>query len=261
MTRTKLEYKVKETFKGIHMALTEAFMTADELAGMTPEEFVNQIRHECMKPGRGMHDHPLVLGIEAGTVTVPQLQIFTEQFYLHISKMLPWIGAIYVRCPHEDVRTALVKNLAEECTGFESNTAAHPELLLEFARALKCDIDAVRNGIQLPAGRRVTEYFEFMGLCRDWFVPLSAIGIGLESFVPETFTRMVKAFKENYGMTDEQVIFWQMHILADQDHGDEGIEMVSNYAITGEQRKAVFDCTIETSRLFYDLWDLYRLRE
>ena len=50
MTRTKLEYKVKETFKGIHMALTEAFMTADELAGMTPEEFVNQIRHECMKP-------------------------------------------------------------------------------------------------------------------------------------------------------------------------------------------------------------------
>ena len=72
MTRTKLEYKVKETFKGIHMALTEAFMTADELAGMTPEEFVNQIRHECMKPGRGRHDHPLVLGIEAGPVTVPQ---------------------------------------------------------------------------------------------------------------------------------------------------------------------------------------------
>ena len=43
------------------MALTEVFMTADELAEMTPEEFVNQIRHECMKPGRGMHNHPLVL--------------------------------------------------------------------------------------------------------------------------------------------------------------------------------------------------------
>ena len=105
------------------MALTEVFMTADELSEMTPEEFVNQIRHECMKPGRGMYDHPLVQGLVAGTVTVPQLQLFTEQFYLHISKMLPWIGAIYVRCPHEEVRTALVKNLAEECTGFESNTA------------------------------------------------------------------------------------------------------------------------------------------
>ena len=28
----------------------------------------------------------LVLGLEAGTVTIPQLQLFTEQFYLHISK-------------------------------------------------------------------------------------------------------------------------------------------------------------------------------
>ena len=82
------------------------------------------------------------------------IQLFTEQFYLHISKMLPWIGAIYVRCPHEDVRTALVKNLAEEILGFESNAAAHPDLLLEFAKALDCDIDAVRNGIQLPAERQ-----------------------------------------------------------------------------------------------------------
>ena len=96
-----------------------------------------------------------------------------------------------------------------------------------------------------------------MGLCRDWYVPLSAIGIGLESFVPETFTRMVAAFKDNYGMSDEDVIFWTMHILADQDHGDEGIEMVENYAITGEARKAVFDGTVETSRLFHDLWMIY----
>ena len=242
------------------MAITEVFKPADELGEMTPEEFVGLIRDECMKPGMGMYNHPFVQGLEDGSVTIPQLQIFTEQFYLHISKMLPWIGAIYVRCPHEEVRTALVKNIAEECTGFESNTAAHPELLLDFAKALDSDVDEIKNGIQLPAGRRITEYFEFMGLCREWFVPLSAIGIGLESFVPDTFTRMVAALKTNYGMTDEQVIFWSMHILADQDHGDEGIEMVSDFAITGEQRKAVFDCTIETSRLFYDLWNLYTLR-
>ena len=94
MTRIEPQYKLILRRKGEHMALTEVFMTADELAEMTPEEFVNQIRHECMKPGRGMHNHPLVLGLEAGTVTIPQLQLFTEQFYLHISKMLPWIGAI-----------------------------------------------------------------------------------------------------------------------------------------------------------------------
>ena len=78
------------------MTMTETHVDKNELAEMTPEEFVGLIRTECMKPGRGMHNHPFVTGLEAGTITIPQLQLFTEQFYLHISKMLPWIGAIYV---------------------------------------------------------------------------------------------------------------------------------------------------------------------
>jgi pyrroloquinoline-quinone synthase len=239
------------------MSIIEAELTKDDLASMSPEEFVDKIRDELKKPEAGMHDHPFVKALEAGTATIPQILLFCEQFYLHISRMLPWIGAIYVRCPHEEVRTALVKNLAEECTGYITETGPHPELLLDFAESLGADRNAMINAEQMTEGRRVTEYFEFMGLCREWYVPLSAIGIGLETFTPETFTRMVAAFKKNYGCTDEQLIFWTMHIMADQDHGDEGIELVSDWAISGESRKAVFDCTVETSRLFYDMWDLY----
>ena len=240
------------------MTIIEQSPAMSEFAAMSAEEFVELIRAECVRPGHGMLDHPIVLAIEDGTATIPQLQLFTEQFYLHISRMLPWIGAIYVRCPHEDVRTILVKNLAEECTGYQTQTDAHPELLLKFAEALGSDTDAIRNADQLPDGRRLTDYFEFMGLCRDWYVPLSAIGIGLESFVPDTFTRIVAAMKKNYDMTNDQLLFWTMHIVADQEHGDEGIEMVSNYAVTGEARKQVFDCTTETSRLFHDMWNLYQ---
>jgi len=239
------------------MTFTDIAPPGAELAEMTPAEFVNRLRAECARPGLGMSDHPLVQEMEAGTVTVPELQRFTEQFYLHISRMLPWIGAIYVRCPHEHVRTTLVKNLAEECTGYQSRTDAHPTLLLAFAKALGSDPDQVRAAEQMTPGRRLTDYFEFMGLCRDWFVPLSAIGIGLESFVPDTFTRIVAAMKANYDMTDDDLIFWTMHILADAEHGDEGIELVSEYALTAQARKHVFDCTVETSRLFHDLWMLY----
>ena len=241
------------------MTMVDLEPSPSELAAMTPEEFVALIRAECTGPGRGMQDHPIVVAMEDGSATLAQLQLFTEQFYLHISRMLPWIGAIYVRCPHEDVRTALVKNLAEECTGYQTETGAHPELLLQFGEALGMDIDPVRVAEQMAEGRRLTDYFEFMGLCREWFVPLSAIGIGLESFVPDTFRRIVAALKKNYGLTDEQLIFWTMHIMADEEHGDEGIEMVSKYAITAEARKDVFDCTIETSRLFHEMWNLYEL--
>ena len=240
------------------MTLIDPSPAKAELGEMTPEEFVTLIRTECSRPGHGMQDHPIVRAMEAGTATIPELQLFTEQFYLHISRMLPWIGAIYTRCPHEEVRLALVKNLAEECTGYQTETDAHPTLLLGFAEALGSDPDAIRNAEQMPEGRRLTDYFEFMGLCREWYVPLSAIGIGLESFVPDAFTRIVAAMKENYGMTDEQLIFWTMHIIADQEHGDEGIQMVSDYALTADARKNVFDYTVETSRLFHDMWNLYQ---
>jgi len=240
------------------MSVATLAPSTDELAALTPEDFVGLLRAELTKPGCGMADHPIVAAMEDGSITVPQLVLFCEQFYLHISRMLPWIGAIYVNCPHEDVRTTLVKNLAEECMGIETGTKAHPELLLEWGAALGGDVDAMRRAEQLPAGRRLTEYFEFMGLCRDWCVPLAAIGIGLESFVPDTFTRIVAAQKQNFGMSEEDLIFWTMHILADAEHGDEGIEIVSEYARTPEQRDAVYHCTLETGRLFYDMWNVYR---
>ena len=170
--------------------------------------------------------------------------------------MLPWIGAIYVRCPHEDVRTSLVKNLAEECTGYETQTDAHPELLLQFAQALGSDTDAIRTAEQRPAGRRVTDYFEFMGLCCRVVRALSAIGIGLESFVPETFTRMVAAFKDNYGMSDEDVILDYAHTCRPRPRRRRNRDgrKLRNYRWA---RKAVFDGTVETSRLFHDLWMIY----
>lgn len=241
------------------MTLLETAPSLERLADMTPEEFVELLRSELKKPGGGMHDHPIVLEMEDGTLAVEQQVLFCEQFYLHISRMLPWIGAIYVNCPYEDVRTTLVKNLAEECMGIETKTKAHPELLLEWGAALGGDIEEMRAAKQLPAGRRLTEYFEFMGLCREWYVPLSAIGIGLESFVPDTFTRIVAAQKKNYEMSEEDLIFWTTHIIADAEHGDEGIELVSAYATEPHERDAVYHCTIETGRLFYDLWDIPRL--
>lgn len=232
--------------------------STEELAAMSPEAFVTKLRDTMREQGLAMTDHPLIAELEAHTATLPQLRFWTEQFYLHIRNMLPWIGEIYVKCPHEDVRATLVKNLAEEALGTFYATKSHPDLLLDFAEAIGGDPESMRRAEQVPASRMVTDYFEFMATRRPWFVALAAIGIGLESFVPEAFTRMVAAFRENYDLTEDQVKFWTIHIIADEEHGDEGIEIVENFAQTPEDRKYVFDCTMETARLYYDMWDLYK---
>lgn len=224
---------------------------------MTPTEFVGLLRRELSQPGCGMTDHPIVREIEAGTATQDQLILFCEQFYLHIVRMLPSIGAMYTNCPDEDARAVVVGNLAEETLGVFTKTKAHPDHLLDWGAALGADIEAMKAGEQLDASRRLTDYFEFMGKCRPWFVGIAAIGIGLESLVPETFSRIVPALKKNYGMTDDQLVFWSLHVAADEAHGDEAIDLVSQYAVTPEARKQVYDGTLETGRLFYDMWNLY----
>ena len=71
-------------------------------------------------------------------------------------------------------------------------------------------------------------------------------------------TALVAAFHANYDFSDEDLIFWTTHILADAEHGDEGIAIVSKYAQSAADRKTVFECTLETGQRFYDMWDLYR---
>lgn len=234
-------------------------VSAAELGAMTPAAFVALLRQECSRPGRGMADHPLLASLEAGTVTLPQLRLLMEQWYLHNRNMLPWIGQIYVSCPHEEVRTTLVKNLAEECLGTFTGTKAHPELMLDFAEAIGMDPAAIRRNPQIADSRRVTDYFEFMAKCRPWYVPLAAIGIGLETFVPEALTRMRAALKKNYAIPDDRLVFWTMHITTDIEHGDEGTDMVARHAVTPEARKLVYDATVETSLLYYRLWNIYTL--
>lgn len=239
--------------------MSTAIATPDQtdLGVMKPEEFVALLRHEVSQPGCGMTNHPLVQEIEAGTATREQLLFFCEQFYLHIVRMLPWIGAMYTNCPDEQARAVVIGNLAEETLGVFSGTKAHPDHLLDWAEALGADIEAMKAAEQVPASRRLTEYFEFMGKCRPWYVGFAAIGIGLESLVPDTFARVVPALKENYGMTDDQIVFWSLHVVADVAHGNEAIELISQWATTPEARKQVYDGTVETGRLFYDMWNLY----
>ena len=232
-------------------------LSQERLGALTPGEFVALLREQCSLPGRGMANHPVLAALEAGSVTLPQLRLFTEQWYLHNRNMLPWIGQIYVTCPHEDVRATLAKNLAEECLGAFTGTKAHPELMLDFAAFIGMDVEQTRGKEQLADGRRVTEYFEFMATCRPWYVPLAAIGIGLETFVPQALTRMRAALKANYRIPDDKLVFWTMHITTDIEHGDEGMEMVARYAVTPQARKQVYDATIETSVLYFKLWNMF----
>ena len=242
-----------------HQLIGERLYEADELGQMSPDAYVAKLRAVCGMPGRGYIDHPLVRGIEAGTISMPQLRFWAEQTYLHIRNMMPAFGTMAMKCPHIGPRTTLIKNLAEECFGAISGLKGHPEMMLDVCIAFGMDPAEVQTRRQLRPSRKVTDYYEFMANCRPWYVPVAAIGAVMEAATPDTFGRMADGLKKNYGLNDQQVLFFTMHVEADQDHGDEAIELVEHYVDTPEARLQVFDCAIENAENWYGLFDCYRM--
>lgn len=194
----------------------------ESLAAMAPRVFVKTLREICTRPGRGLTGHPFIAAIESGTMTMPQLQFFAEQKYLHVRNMMPFFGRMACTCPHVNARTTLIKNLAEQAFGAMSRTKGHPEHFLDFCVALGMDTRALQKKRQIGASLKLTTYYELMSNCRPWYVPVAAIGAVMEAQVPDAFTRIAKGLKENYGLKDNQIEFWTMHVAADKDHGDEG---------------------------------------
>ena len=83
----------------------------------------------------------------------------------------------------------------------------------------------------------------------------AALLVGLESQVPQIYSKTTPPLLEKYGFTEEEVVFFRLHIVADQEHGERGFEILEKHADTDEKRtvclRAVREATM-MRRLYLD---------
>jgi pyrroloquinoline quinone (PQQ) biosynthesis protein C len=60
--------------------------------------------------------------------------------------------------------------------------------------------------------------------------------VGLEANVPRTFRLLIPAFREHYGFSDDELVFFVEHLTADEQHGEDGARLVSELAATRQER-------------------------
>src|SRR5207244_11466510 len=71
---------------------------------------------------------------------------------------------------------------------------------------------------------------------RPFVEAIAAINVGLESQVPVVYSKTTPPLIEKYGFTEEEVTFFRLHIVADQEHGERAFNIVEKYAVTAEQK-------------------------
>ncbi|TAJ74417.1 MAG: iron-containing redox enzyme family protein [Gallionellaceae bacterium] len=184
--------------------------------------------------------HPWSEAWVSGKLNKRLLGEWVKQHYHYVSLFSQWLGTVYGNCPEDDVRDFLLENITEEegVTGQAGFPAVrHTKLLLDFAEACgksrKEVLDAQLNGELLP------ETLGLQSWCRvqahkPFVEALAGFLVGLESQVPKIYAKTTTPLLEKYGFTEEEVVFFRLHIVADEEHGERGFEIVERYATTPE---------------------------
>jgi pyrroloquinoline-quinone synthase len=77
--------------------------------------------------------------------------------------------------------------------------------------------------------------------------------VGLESQVPSIYRKQTPTLREKYKFSDQEVEFFDLHIVSDEIHGERGYQIVLEHADTPElQRRCLRICEIGAQmRLLY----------
>ena len=221
------------------------------------EDFVKGLEADIMKPGRNLSEHPLIEKLNNKELTLGQIEGLMGQVYRQTSEVVRWLGAVYAKCDDMQIRRELFNNLLEEELGGFSNTEAHFHLAAKVAVAAGADRAQLDSVTLEPGTKAIIDYGD--ELCyRDpsWLKPFGAF-FGFEYQSPKAYGMIAEALQKSYGMSDDEVLFFSVHVTADEDHGDSIVRVFEQYADTPEIREQLRECSNIYAELYYGMLSTY----
>ncbi len=182
--------------------------------------------------------------------------LWAVQFFLQVREFPRAVSALHTSCPFAEERRALAESLYEEETGRISGcNLPHPELFIRFGEGLGLQRDQMTEGRPLPATAALIEGFERSTKGQSFIEGAAAINLAAEGQVPGAFGPFARAMEKHYGLTREQVAFWDVHEIADREHSDIGDHIVVRFATTPEGQANVRRAVEEALELWWRFFD------
>ena len=216
------------------------------------EAFVRDL-FATVRERRSFGRHPLWLKIGAGELARADLQTFAAQFFLQVREFPRALSALHSRCMDYTERLKLAESLYEEETGRISGSAPHPELFMRLGTALGMSSADLTDAKPLPGTAALIDWFELSTKDRSFAEGIGAITVAAEGQVPGNFANFARALEQHYGLRTEDVIFFDVHEIADRDHSDVGDSILSRMPLSEDLQKRIRGA-VERS---LDMWWLF----
>ena len=221
------------------------------------EALVKELEDGLRKPGRWLADHPVVGKIERGELTRSQIAGLMGQIYLQTAEVVRWLGALYAKCPVMGVRREIFNNLVEEELGGFSHTDGHFHLAARVAVAAGAKREELDTAPRLPATDAMIKFGERAFFEDPSWVVGFGTAFGFEAQAPFIFGALARALKKSYGMSSEDVAFFEVHITADEDHTAAIVRVLDRYATTEEDLRAIKQSAWSNAEHYYRMLDVY----
>ena len=180
---------------------------------------------------------------------------FAVQFFLQVREFPRALSALHSRCFNAEERLKLAESLYEEETGKISSSAPHPELFIRLGLGLGLSRDDMIHGKAFPSTAALIDWFELSTKDRSFAEGIGAINLAAEGQVPGNFAPFARALEKNYGLSREQVAFFDVHEIADRDHSDVGDNILSHTPMSEIERAKVWAAVERSLEMWWQFFD------
>lgn len=200
-----------------------------------PRVFLARLRQEVRS--HAAVNHPLLTRVAHVPFTREDFKVMGLQHYALVGMFTTYLERLLFLAPDSDAKQWLAKVLVDEY-GEGSDGKDHTTLYREYlmrAGATEQDLEAT------PLHTDVTGFVrKHLQLCTQepFLVGLGAVGPGHEWSIPHMFPLLVQGLSRA-GFANEEIDYFRLHMLQDEDHGAWLEEALALYATTREAQEQI----------------------
>ncbi len=197
---------------------------------MDAERVVKEL--EAAMNEQWFEERPFLVDFAQGKIPKANLARFAPSYCYQVDQFKRAVAAVYAAAEPRDVRELMLSNLEEE-HGEGDPSRDHVQLVAKFGRALGAELPDPFDVEPIAESKAWVE--RLVALCRDehFVVGLAALSYGIEART-RTMAFLGSIYKDQYGLSEDDLEFFVMHLEADEDHSARAIEMIRKYCTSEE---------------------------
>ncbi len=208
------------------------------------DDFVTELRAYMREQEKApLYGKSLFEGVMAGTMSREALKKWAIQHHYRTGQHVRAFGGVFLNTGlsplDRKLRRHIVENLIDEETAMGRGDDAHWALSRRLAEAFGATADELAHPKVAKAAIDYVDWVLALSRHEYGLVTLAAMSIGGETRSDRSMKGFVRALREHYGLSREDLEFFYAHMGEAEAHGEPVFDMVREYATTEERQRKI----------------------